>query len=159
MKSKWGAVFLTSLIAGTMDILAAIIIYALVLEKTTAIQILQSIASGIFKKEAYAGDPKMAWYGLGFHYIIATLFTLFYFAIYPYIPFFRKNAFLSGILYGIFVWAVMNIIVLPIVFPALPDKNMDFALLLSILILIFCIGLPIAFITNKFYFLHTQQSA
>jgi len=151
MKSKSGAIFLSGLIAGTLDILAAIIIYSVILEKTTAIKILQSIASGVFKKEAYSGDPKMAWYGLGLHYIIAMLFALFYFLIYPYIPFFKKSPLISGILYGIFVWIIMNLIVLPIVFPILPAKTLDFPLILSILILIFCIGLPISFIAKKYY--------
>lgn len=151
MKSKSGTIFLSGLIAGTLDILAAVIIYAVVLEKTTAIKILQSIASGVFKKEAYTGGPIMAWYGLGLHYLIAFIFAWFYFIIYPYLPFLKKNVILSGILYGIFVWIIMNLIVLPIVFPLLPEKHFDFPLLLSILILIVCIGLPIASITRKYY--------
>jgi len=151
MKSKSGTIFLSGLIAGTLDILAAVIIYAVVLEKTTAIKILQSIASGVFKKEAYTGGPKMAWYGLGFHYLIAFIFAWFYFIIYSYLPFLKKNVILSGILYGILVWIIMNLIVLPMVFPLLPEKHFDFPLLLSILILIVCIGLPIASITRKYY--------
>ncbi|PKB15191.1 DUF1440 domain-containing protein [Flavobacterium sp. 5] len=154
MKSKVGAIFLSGLIAGTMDILAATITYTVILQKTTAIKLLQSIASGIFKKEAYTSGPQMAWYGLGLHYLIATTFALFYFLIYPYVPLFRKNALLSGILYGIFVGVVMNLIVLPIVFPALPPRSLDFALVLAIVILIFCIGLPIAFIAKKYYSLN-----
>jgi len=154
MKSKAGAVFLSSLVAGTMDILAATIVYTVILQKTTAIKLLQSIASGVFKKEAYSGGAQMAWLGLGFHYLIASTFALFYFIIYPYIPLLKKNTFLSGILYGTFVWSIMNLIVLPTVFPLLPPKNLDFQLILSILILIFCIGLPIAFITKKHYSLN-----
>ncbi|OMQ10552.1 DUF1440 domain-containing protein [[Flexibacter] sp. ATCC 35103] len=151
MKSKSGTIFLSGLIAGTLDILAAVIVYAVLLEKTTAIKILKSIASGIFKKDAYTGGSQMAWYGLGLHYIIAFTFAWFYFIIYPYLPFLKKNAIISGFLYGIFVWIVMNLIVLPIVFPLLPEKHFDFPLLLSILILMFCIGLPIASITRKYY--------
>ena len=151
MKSKSGTIFLSGLIAGTLDILAAVIIYAVILEKTTAVKILQSIASGIFKKEAYTGGPQMVWYGLGLHYVIAFIFAWFYFIIYPYLPFLKKNFILSGVLYGIFVWIIMNLIVLPIAFPLLPEKHFDFPLILSMLILIVCIGLPIASITRKFY--------
>jgi len=150
MKSKSGAIFLSGLIAGTLDILAAVIIYSVILEKTTAVKILQSIASGIFKKEAYTGGSQMAWYGLGLHYLIAFIFAWFYFMIYPYFPFLKKNLILSGVLYGIFVWIIMNLIVLPIAFPLLPEKHFDFPLILSVLILIVCIGLPIAAITQKF---------
>lgn len=151
MNSKIGTVFLSGLIAGTLDILAAIVIYALILQKTTPLKILQSIASGVFKKEAYTGGPEMAWYGLGFHFLIALLFAWFYFTIYPYLPLLKKSTLAAGILYGILVWIVMNLVVLPIVFPVLPTKSLDFPTLLSVLILIFCIGLPIACITRKYY--------
>ena len=154
MKSKSGTIFLSGLIAGTLDILAALIIYDLILQKTPSIKILQSIASGIFKKEAYSGGSQMALYGLLLHYFIAFTFAVFYFTIYPYFNFLKKNTLLSGILYGIFVWIIMNLLVLPTVFPALPEKHLDFPLILSMLILIFCIGIPIAFITRKHYSFH-----
>jgi len=151
MKSKTKTVLTSGLVAGTFDIVAAITIYAIILNKTTGAKILQSIASGIFKKEAYTGGSLMAFCGLAFHYLIALSFAWFYFVIYPYLPILKKSVLLSGFLYGIFVWIIMNLIVLPIVFPVLPEKHLDFPLLLSVLILIFCIGLPIAFITNKYY--------
>ncbi|MBF4494474.1 DUF1440 domain-containing protein [Flavobacterium sp. MR2016-29] len=151
MKSKGGAVFLSGLIAGTLDIVAAITVYSIILNKTTGIKILQSIASGIFKKEAYTGGSSMALIGLLLHYFIAFTFAWFYFILYPRLSFLKKNALLSGIVYGIFVWIIMNLIVLPIVFPVLPQKHFDFPLMLSILILIVCIGIPISFITKKYY--------
>ena len=154
MKSKSGTIFLSGLIAGTLDILAALIIYDLILQKTPSIKILQSIASGIFKKEAYSGGSQMALYGLLLHYFIALTFAFFYFTIYPYFNFLKKNTLLSGILYGIFVWIIMNLLVLPTVFPALPEKHLVLPLILSMLILIFCIGIPIAFITRKHYSFH-----
>lgn len=151
MKSKTKTILSSGLVAGTLDIIAAITVYALILEKTTGTKILQSIASGIFKKEAYTGGSLMAFCGLVLHYIIAFSFAWFYFIIYPYLPFLRKSVLLSGIIYGIFVWIIMNLIVLPLVFPVLPEKHFDFPLLLSVLILIFCIGFPVAFITKKYY--------
>jgi hypothetical protein len=154
MRSKSRTILYSGLLSGTLDILAAILIYAVLLHKTTAVKILQSIASGIFKQDAYTGGVQMAFYGLLLHYFIALIFAYFYFKAYPYFPFLQKNFLLSGFLYGLFVWIVMNLIVLPIVFPKLPPKQFDFPLLLSILILIFCIGLPIAFITKKYYSKH-----
>ncbi|OXB06338.1 DUF1440 domain-containing protein [Flavobacterium plurextorum] len=151
MKSKSRTVLSSGLLAGTLDILAAILIYAVLLHKTTAEKILQSIASGIFKQEAYIGGSQMAVYGLLLHYFIAFAFAYFFFKIYPYFPFLQKNTVFSGVLYGLFVWIVMSLIVLPITFPKLPSKHFDFPLLLSILILIFCVGIPIAFITKKHY--------
>ena len=151
MKSKSNTILTSGLIAGTLDILAAILIYAVILQKTTAVKILQSIASGVFKKGAYTGGSQMALYGLLLHYFIALAFALFYFIVYPYLPFLKKNTIISGFLYGIFVWLVMSFIVLPIAFPQLPEKHFDFPLILSMLILMFCIGLPIALLTRKYY--------
>lgn len=151
MKAKGGAVFLAGLVAGTMDLVAAFTFYSFILSKIPPTKILRSIASGIFKEEAYTGGPEMVFYGLGLHYFIAFTFAWFYFIIYPNLPFLKKNAFLSGALYGLFVWCIMNLAVLPIVFPVLPDKRLDFPFLLSVLIIITCIGFPIAFIAKKFY--------
>jgi len=151
MRSKVRTIVSSGLVAGTLDITAAILIYAGILHKTTAEKILQSIASGIFKKEAYTGGTEMTLAGLGLHFLIAFIFAWFYFKIFPYIPFFKINILLSGIAYGFFIWIVMNLVVLPIVFPVLPEKNLDFPLLLSILIIICCVGIPIAFITRKYY--------
>lgn len=154
MKSKSKTILYSGFLSGTLDILAAIIIYAVILHQTTAVKILQSIASGIFKQEAYTNGSQMAFYGLLLHYFIALVFAYLYFKIYPYFPILRKKFLLSGLIYGLFVWIVMNLIVLPIVFPKLPPKQFDFPLLLSILILIFCVGLPITYITQKFYTRH-----
>ncbi|MFH6993490.1 DUF1440 domain-containing protein [Flavobacterium sp. FlaQc-48] len=151
MNSKTKTILSAGLIAGTFDIVAAITVYAIILEKTSGIKILQSIASAIFKKEAYSGGSLMALCGLALHYLIALSFAWFYFIIYPHLSFLKKSTIISGFLYGIFVWIIMNLIVLPIAFPVLPEKHLDFPLLLSILILMFCIGLPIAIITKKYY--------
>jgi len=150
MKSKSGAIFITGLIAGTLDLVTAIVVYAGILDKTTGIKILQSIASGIFKKEAYSGGSQMALYGVLLHYFIAFTFTWFYYTVYPYFSFLKKNTLVSGIVYGIFVWIIMNLVVLPVVFPVLPEKHLDFPLFLSIIIIICCIGTPIAFLHKKY---------
>lgn len=151
MRSKIKTIVSSGLVAGTLDITAAILIYSVILHKTTAEKILRSIASGIFKNEAYTNGIEMTILGLGLHFFISLLFAWFYFKIFPYLPFFKINTFLSGVSYGFFIWVVMNLIVLPIAFPVLPEKNLDTALLLSILIVICCVGLPIAFITKKYY--------
>ena len=61
------AILKTGLIAGTLDILAAIVILA----KMNAVGVLQYVASGVFGKEAFSGGTTMAIAGLIFHYIIA----------------------------------------------------------------------------------------
>ena len=151
MISKSKTILFSGLLAGTLDILAAIFVYSVILHQTTAEKILQSIASGVFKQHAYTGGSQMVCYGLLLHYFIALAFAYFYYKIYPHVPILKKNIVVSGIVYGIFVWIVMNLIVLPIVFPNLPSKEFNLPLIISVLILIVCIGLPIAFVTKKGY--------
>ena len=138
------------LVAGTLDMLGAIIVYTVILQKTTADKIVRGIASGVFKKQATTGGTEMLFYGVLFHYFIAFCFTLFYFLIFPYIPFFRKQKIIGGLLYGAFVWAVMNLIVLNIVFPGRPTPTLSSALI-GAAILMVMIGLPLVYFANKYY--------
>lgn len=140
----------TGLIAGTLDILAAIIVYAVILEKATAAQILQGIASGIFGREAYAGGAAMAVTGLLFHYVIAMLFTVGYFLVSPYLPFLHKQPIVSGIGYGAIVWMIMNLVVLPISAYKQPPLRLGPSLL-GMLILMLAIGIPVATMAARYF--------
>ena len=138
------------LIAGTLDMLGALLVYAVVLKKTTAEKIVRGIASGIFKDQAMTGGNEMMLYGVILHYIIALIFTLLYFLIFPYIPFFRKQKIIGGLLYGAFIWMVMNLIVLSIVFPQRPSPTL-YSALIGAAILMIMIGLPLSYFANKYY--------
>lgn len=140
----------TGVIAGTLDILAAVIVYAVILDKATAVQILQGIASGIFGREAYAGGAAMATAGLLFHYLIAMLFTIGYFLVYPRLSFLHKQPLVSGILYGAIVWCIMNLVVLPISAYKQPPLRLGPSLL-GMLILILAIGIPVATMTARYF--------
>src|ERR1051326_1618917 len=107
-------ILLAGLVAGTLDMLAAITIYSLVMNKITILRLLQGIARGAFGDSAFEEGSSMAIAGLGFHFIIAFAFAIFYFLVFPYIPFLKKQRIISGLLYGIFVWCVMNLAVLPL---------------------------------------------
>jgi hypothetical protein len=97
------------LLAGTLDILAAILILA----KGNAVGTLKFIASGVFGKSAFSGGYDMVALGAFFHYFIATSFAAGYFLAWPRLAFLQKNLWLSGVLYGVFVWVVMNLLVVP----------------------------------------------
>ncbi len=145
-------ILLATIIAGTLDITAATVSFMLNGGKDP-IKIFYYISSGVFGKEiAYGSGKWMALAGLLFHYLIAFLFSLFMFIIYPWVKSLLKNKILIGVLYGIFVWFVMNKIVVPLSNtppPAAPPpiKNQ----IISCLILIFCIGIPITWIANRYY--------
>ncbi|MGN7885356.1 DUF1440 domain-containing protein [Dyadobacter endophyticus] len=144
-RSGRNTVLSATLVAGTLDILAAFLVYAVILEKTSPARILMSIASGIFGKAAYSGGTPMIISGLLLHFLIAFIFSVFYYLIYPHLAFLHRRKLVSGILYGIFIWLVMNLGVLPAVFKGMPLPDPG-AALLGIAIVIVAVGIPIAYI-------------
>lgn len=146
MKSRTGAILIAGFIAGTMGILAAIYLLA----HGNALGTLRFIASGVFGKQALQGGPEMAVYGLMFHYIIATSFTVVYFFLFPRVPVMKKNKWISAIAFGIAVWSVMNLLILPMTSVTQHPLNLIPALK-NIFILVVCIGIPVSFFADRFY--------
>jgi uncharacterized membrane protein YagU involved in acid resistance len=143
-------ILLTGFIAGTLDMLGAIVVYCIIMKVVTPVQLLNGIASGIFGKTVIGSTTVMAVFGLLFHYFIAFCFTTGYFLVYPRVKLLHGNVIITGLLYGVFVWIVMNLIVLPLSnarhapfswIPALRGAS----------ILMLCIGLPIALLTARYY--------
>ena len=143
-------------VAGTLDITAACTQYYIKTGKGPA-GVLRYVASGIFGRPALSGGDAMAAWGLLFHYLIAFLFTIFFFLVYPRIPLLSKNKVVTGLVYGLVVWAVMNLVVVPIsAVPQGPFKLKNAAIAATILM--FCIGLPISLIIGKYYSKDRQVS-
>jgi len=158
-KLREGTAFQTilaaTLIAGSLDITAAFI--SVYVRGTHPIKVLYYISSGVFGKEtAYNSGFGMAVLGLLFHYLITFLFAVFLFFVYPSLKSLLKNKILIGILYGLFVWAVMNKIVVPLsnTPPAKPTVQ---SMIIAASILIVCIGIPMAWIMNRFYLSRSIQ--
>jgi hypothetical protein len=150
MKKPNLAVIKAGLIVGTLDILSAFI-YVFIKSGNPHIPgVLKFIASGIFGKQASSGGAGMMVTGLLLHYLIAFLFTFFFFRLYPRIKNVFRNKILLGVLYGIFVWAVMNLVIVPLSNVAHRDFNLVGAAI-NIGILIICIGLPLSFMAGAFY--------
>lgn len=136
----------TALLAGTLDILAAILILA----KGNAVGTLKFIAGGVFGKSAFSGGMGMVVLGTVFHYTIALCFTIAYYWVYPHLPLLKKNKWVSGTIYGLLVWATMNLLVLPVT--RAPQRPLEWdAALINMAILVACIGIPIAWLADKFY--------
>ncbi|HZH00159.1 MAG TPA: hypothetical protein VEY32_03705, partial [Flavisolibacter sp.] len=57
---------------------------------------------------------------------------------------------LTGILYGAFIWAVMNLVVVPLSGIGSRPFNWENALI-NLLILIVCMGIPLSFMALTFY--------
>jgi hypothetical protein len=146
VRSAVRAIVVTGLIVGTMDITSAIIIT--LVRGGTIMRLMQFIASGLLGRQAFQGAVGIAFLGLALHFVIAFgLVTVFYFAS-------RKLAFLrnypvpSGIIYGLIVFAVMNLIVLPLS-AAAPRHSLS-GDLIQIGIHLFIIGLPTSLLLRRF---------
>ena len=149
-RSATKTILLTGFIAGTLDMLGAFLVYSAIMNVVTPLQILNGIASGVFGKTIIINQTITALIGLLFHYFIAFCFTIGYFLVYPYLKFLHHNKIINGLVYGIFVWIVMNLIV----FPLSNAHHSSFKWLPAMrgaIILMLCIGLPIAMFTARYY--------
>jgi hypothetical protein len=142
-------ILMGGLIAGTLDITAASV-QAWLRSGITPIRVGQFIASGALGASAFAGGNKTAILGFAFHYLIATTATaVFYFAS-------RKMRLLverpisMGLLYGVFVYLFMNFVVIPLSAITQRAGATLSSRIIAALIIMFCVGLPIALIVRRF---------
>jgi hypothetical protein len=141
------AILVGGAIAGALDITYAIVFSGF--RGVPAQRVLQSVASGLLGRAAFDGGAPVAALGLFLHFFIAfTIAAIFYLAS-RRLPFLTRQPVVSGILYGIGVYAVMNLVVLPLsAYP--PRKSFPLIVIATGLIVhMFFIGLPIALATRK----------
>ncbi|UFH53773.1 DUF1440 domain-containing protein [Spirosoma sp. KNUC1025] len=138
------------LVAGTLDALAAMVMFMIRGGKNPA-AVWRYVASGVFGKEALTGGTDVVVWGLIFHFLIALIWAVIFFVIYPTLCRFINNPIITGLLYGVLVWVVMNLIVLPLSHvPPVPPFDLSKALIGMVIIMV-CVGLPIARITHNYY--------
>jgi hypothetical protein len=137
-------------LVGLLDISAACINYYIRTGKNPVV-VFQYIASSLFGKEAYSGDDLMILMGGLFHFMIAYIFTILFFILYPRISFMRINVILTGFLYGLFIWVIMNLLVLPTTKVSLPASFDIKQSLIGMVILVLAIGIPLSCIARRYY--------
>lgn len=135
------------LVAGTLDITAAVTYYPLT-TGVRVVRLLQGIASGALGARAFAGGWRTAALGLAFHYVIALFWTVFFFFAGQRFRALLRNVLVTGLAYGVVVWAVMNLMVLPLSRVRRGPFNPVQATIAAI-ILMLCVGLPIAGIIGR----------
>jgi hypothetical protein len=88
--------------------------------------------------------------GIAIHYVIAMIWTAIYFNFYPFFRSIFGKWWINGLAYGAVVWTCMNLIVLPL--SNTPARTFSLhGVLISLVIIIFCIGMPIAFSSHRFF--------
>jgi hypothetical protein len=141
------AILVGGSIAGALDITYAIVFSGF--RGVPAVRILQSVASGLLGSPAFKGGLSTAALGLVLHFCVAfSAATIFYFVSRRF-HFLTRRAVISGVLYGIVIYAVMNLVVLPL--SAFPRKVTFPPLVLAtgLFVHMFFIGLPISLAARK----------
>ena len=100
-----------ALLIGTLDLIDAFVFFGCL--GVPAMRIPQSIASGFLGQFAYHDGMVSASFGLILHYLIAFSIAGTYMYVSGELPLHRKPI-LSGAIYGVVVYCVMNYIVIPI---------------------------------------------
>ena len=141
---------------GTLDILAAFLYY-FINTGNNPLRILKFIAGGFFGEKAFKGGTSMYLFGLLFHYLIAFCFTLFFFLVFSRIGFLKYYTLVRGIIYGLIVWTIMNLLIVPL--SKLPSRPFDPTnVIINILILIICIGIPLSYWAEQDKKMHSIRS-
>lgn len=145
----WKSIALTGFIVGTLDILAAFLMYFMS-SGNGPMNVLLYIASAAFGGKAFSGGVPMALVGLLFHFIIAFGFTFLLFKAYPGVNKFVKNQFLQAVLFGLVIWVIMNLIVLPL--SSVPKGAFDLVgAIKGAVVLILAVGVPISMGARNYY--------
>ena len=139
----------SGLLVGTLDLLSAFVdVY---ISGKDPLLVLNFIATGAFGKTTLATGTTGQIAGFVFHYLIAFAFTFLFFWLYPRMEIMRRNWLLTGIVYGIFIWVIMNLIVVRL--SHIQSRPLSAIQLKNVvkggLILIGMIGLPLSFIAKK----------
>jgi uncharacterized membrane protein YagU involved in acid resistance len=148
-KSALKTILWSGLIAGILDSLAGIIVYYIWFD-LNPFQVLQFIASGIYGPSAINGGVSYILIGLFFHFVIAYTVAIIYFYAFPKISILREYIVASGLVFGLGIWLVMNLLILPNT--NIPKSPFDAGLAsVGIIWHMVLVGLPIAIITSKYY--------
>jgi uncharacterized membrane protein YagU involved in acid resistance len=136
------------LLAAALDILDPILFYGA--RGVSAIRILQSVAAGLYGRATYAGGLRTALIGLALHTLIALIWAaLFVFAARS-VNFLSRQAVVSGLLYGAFIYIVMNFVILPHSHVTHGPRPSGIVLVNAIAAIVFLVGLPISLVNKSF---------
>jgi hypothetical protein len=109
----------------------------------------QGVASGALGPRSFQLGRTTALLGMGFHVLIATTSALIFNIAVRFAPGLLVHYVASGMIYGVVVFLVMNLGVIPL--SAMPPRPFSLALTIrQILVHISCVGLPISVAAHWF---------
>lgn len=135
-------------VSGALDLCYAFSAYALI--GVSPSKILQSIASGVLGEAAYSGRAATTALGLALHFFMTTLMAMVFVLSARRLPILIERPFVAGALYGLFLFAVMNLAVVPLsnAYPGKPPTGWLLAGALFAHIVL--VGTTIALVARRF---------
>jgi hypothetical protein len=135
------AALLGGLTVGVLDLLDAFVFFGL--RGVPPLRILQSIAAGLLGRDAFGGGVATAALGALLHFTFALAIAGAYVAASRRLPGLARRPFLYGPLYGLAVYLVMNLVVVPLSAAATAPKSLP-VVVNGLLIHLLGVGLPSA---------------
>lgn len=135
-----------TLFAGTLDLLSAMV-YVLI-DGRNPLAVPVGIASAVWPGALKAGAPALV-VGVLLHFAIMLAMVAAYMMVARRLPRLAARPAISGVLYGIVLWMVMNLIVLPLRWPALFPHVTVVSFAEQIFSHIVLVGLPLAWMTRN----------
>jgi hypothetical protein len=115
------------------------------------LRVWQGVASGLLGERAFRHGWVSGSLGLLLHFVIALTAATVFVELCRQIPFFARAYWISGPLYGVAIFLVMNLVVVPL--SARPKRPVPSqAMIVQLIIHVFFVGLPIALATNRIAF-------
>ncbi len=146
--TPWALILKVGLIAGTLDITDALVFSHF--RGVTPARVFQYIASGLIGTRAFSLGAASVVLGVLLHFAIALGWTaMFYLASRKFAILLRRPV-MSGVVYGVVVYLVMNIVVLPLSGVPHPIKAATLASRINgVLAVVLFIGLTIALLIRR----------
>jgi uncharacterized membrane protein YagU involved in acid resistance len=133
-----------SVVAGIPDVFVAA-----ALSRSPPGRVLQTIASGLLGEASYAGGSTTMGLGLGLQIAMSFVIALIYNIAFSYVAGIRHSPLMSGALYGVVIFVVMNFVVVPLS-RAHPKPDWDLKAVIAMLIVMVLFAEIISFIAAAF---------
>ena len=146
-RSTLRAILWGTLIAGTLDITSAIVLWGF--RGAPPTRILQSVASGWLGRDSYSGGMPTAALGLLSHFLIMSAIVTTYVIVSSRLTALKDHPILCGALYGVIVFFVMSCIVVPLSAAHGHQPSLQ-AILEGLAVHIPLVGIAIGLVTYRF---------
>ena len=138
------AVLLAPRGAGALDLAAAILLNV----DVGPLIVLQSVAGGWLGAEAYSGGWTTGLLGLASHFAIMLGIAAVYMALASRSALLRRQWLAAGVVWGVVVWAVMALVVVPLSASTLPPPDTR-GVIQGLIVHVLMVGLPMAWIARR----------